>query len=294
MKGNGRKKALEGGYDDRMALRILVRGRDDFQKMRLSMDNRIGRKADGTGQAIEERAFRAEDILYIKEVADEARAQEDGIEKQLLKMLKRFPIYNEYLAGVTGVGPVSAGWIIGEFDIHKATTVSKMWQFAGLNPGLVRGKKRVEVGKFTPDMGTVVEEIKDRKTGKVKEFIVLTDTMVRGDKLTPGFVAPYNQRLRKALVGVLAPGFIMSKSHYALEYYYPYKARLQQEENPVGGGEKTKPWRDVSDGHRDRAARRYMIKMFLKDLYQIWRGLEGLPVREPYQEEYLGHKRAKG
>jgi hypothetical protein len=31
-----------------------------------------------------------------------------------------------------------------------------------------------------------------------------------------------------------------------------------------------------------------MIKMFVKDLYVAWRTIEGLEVRKPYQEEYLG------
>jgi hypothetical protein len=58
-----------------------------------------------------------------------------------------------------------------------------------------------------------------------------------------------------------------------------YKNRLANEEG----------WKDESDGHRDHAAKRYMVKMFLKDLYVAWRTMEGLPVRVPYQEEYLNH-----
>jgi hypothetical protein len=36
-----------------------------------------------------------------------------------------------------------------------------------------------------------------------------------------------------------------------------------------------------------------MIKQFLKDLYVHWRTLEGLPVRQPYAEEYLGKVHSK-
>ena len=194
----------------------------------------------------------------------------------LKQVLKRFPIYNEFLAKVKGVGPVAAGWIVAEYDIHKATTVSKMWQFTGLNPGLVPGKKRVE----NPD-GTF--------------HYVSTNKMIRGDKLTPGFVAPFNKGLRVALLGVMADGFIKAQNYYALEFYYPYKKRLANSDSIVkegqkGGKVKEIPWKEATAGHRDQAAKRYMIKMFLKDLYTTWRGLEGLTVREPYQEQYLGHK----
>ena len=95
-------------------------------------------------------------------------------------------------------------------------------------------------------------------------------------------------------MGVLADGFIKAQAPYALDYYYPYKERLEQSEKKVkhrsGGKVELMAWKDVSKGHRDMAAKRYMIKMFLKDLYAVWRGLEGLDVREPYQEQYLGHK----
>jgi hypothetical protein len=258
-------------FTDILTVRMLVRTREDFQSMRKKMDNRIGRTADGEQQNVEQRTFRLEDLEMFKKIADDAKEKEVECEKNLKRVLKRFSIWTEYLEGIKGVGTIAAGWIIGEFDIEKATTVSKMWQFAGLNPGLVKGKKRV-----------------DHEDGKV-EFVE-TGEMIRGDKLTPGHVSPFNQNLRTALVGVLADGFIKQQNYYCMEFYYPYKARLEQEENIVMHVGKEKQWKDVNKGHRDRAAKRYMIKMFLKDLYVAWRTIEGLPVRPSYQEEYLGHK----
>lgn len=261
---------------DKTVLRMLVRARKDFMDQRISMCNRIGEKADGTEQGIEERQFSPDDVSMIKEVATAAKEQEAAIEKKLKKILRRFPIYTDYLSGVKGVGTIAAGQIISEFDIRIATTVSKMWQYAGLNPGLVRGKKRVE-----------------KKDGAVEYKV--TDKMIRGDRMTPGFVAPFNKNLRVALCGILADSFIKSQSPYALEFYYPYKHRLESSiaETTVtvkGGKQEKKRWCDVSKGHRDSAAKRYMVKMFLKDLYNVWREMEGLEVRPPYQEEYLGHK----
>lgn len=261
---------------DRAAVRMLVRLREDFQDMRKRIDNRVGRKADGGEQNIEERAFRPEDLDNFTSIADAAREQEKAIAKMLAKTLKRFPVYTEHLVHVKGVGEIAAGWIVSEFDIHKATTVSKMWQFAGLNPSMVQGKKRVEHEDGSFDL-------------------VPTGHMVPGDRKTPGHVAPFNGRLRTALVGVLADGFIKAQAPYAMDYYYPYKERLahsEQETNETKKGGKVErlSWKDAKLGHRDRAAKRYMIKMFLSDLYMVWRTLEGLPVRQPYQVEKLGHK----
>ncbi len=262
---------------DRLALRLLTRAREDFQDMRKRMDNRIGRKADGSDQEVNERAFQTEDLEMFADISGEARKQEQDVEKKMKKILKRFPIYNDWLLQVKGVGTIAAATIISTFDIEKATTVSKMWQYAGLNPGMVRGKKRHE-----------------NKDGTFR--IEVTDTLVRGDRMTPGFVAPFNKRLRTSLCGILADGFIKAQAPYAMEFYYPYKERLANSEKETteirkkGGKPESLAWKDAKLGHRDRAAKRYMIKMFVRDLYEAWREIEGLEVRPPYQEEYLGHK----
>jgi hypothetical protein len=46
----------------RNGLRTLVRAREDFQAMRKRMDNRLGRKADGTNQNVGEREF---DVTHV-------------------------------------------------------------------------------------------------------------------------------------------------------------------------------------------------------------------------------------
>lgn len=265
---------------NKQALRFALRLRDDFQAQRKRMDNRLGVKADGTDQNIEERAFTADDIEFFSGVSRSARDLEETIEKRFKKLLRRFPIYQKWLKDVKGVGPVAAAQILANIDIEKATTVSKIWQYAGLNPGMVRGMKRKEMadGSFE---------------------LIETETMVRGDRATKGFVLPFNKGLRTALLGVMGDGFIKSQNHYCMEFYYPTKHRLENSvatvlEHP-GGGKKpvSVRWCEAKPVHRHRAAIRKMVKMFLADLYVQWRTVEGLPVRPPYQEEYLGHKHAK-
>ena len=261
----------------RNRLRALIRARDDFQAMRKRMDNRLGRKADGTAQDVGDRDYGAIDSHIMLDSANVAREQENRIEREIKAELKAAPIYTEFLSKVKGCGPISAAWIIAEYDIHIADTPSKLWQFTGLNPGMVRGRVAI---KGSGDGG----RDGSRDGGKVRWK--LSDTMIRGDRLTQGFLAPFNQRLRTAMVGVMAESFIRSRSEYS-KYYYDFKARLEAEQSVIDGS--TTKWCDTTKAHRDRAAKRYMIKMFLRDLYIVWRELEGLPVRPPYQEEYLGH-----
>jgi len=89
----------------RHVLRMLVRTREDFQDMRTRMDGRIGRKADGSDQNITDgRAFDIDDAAMLAEVADAAREQEKAVEKKMLSVLRRLPIYTEHLASVKGLG----------------------------------------------------------------------------------------------------------------------------------------------------------------------------------------------
>lgn len=108
------------------------------------------------------------------------------------------------------------------------------------------------------------------------------------DKKTKGHKCPFNQFLRAKLCGVLGSGFLKANSPYR-EFYDNMKHRLESED---WGIESEKPMdkKRPKAGHQHKASTRYMIKMFLKDLYIAWRTLEGLAVSEPYQEKYLNHK----
>jgi len=108
------------------------------------------------------------------------------------------------------------------------------------------------------------------------------------DRLVKGQKCCFNQFLRSKLCGVLGSSFLKSKAPYS-EFYYNLKTRLEGEKWGMDSKNPTDKKRPKA-GHQHKAATRYMIKMFLKDLYVAWRTLENLPVREPYQEEYLGKK----
>lgn len=274
---------------DRQLLKILVRSREDFQKMRITNDNRLGLKADGDQtKNVIEKHFIQEDAEMLSDVSNEARKQEKEIEKKLKKVLKRFPVWVEFLNNVKGCGEVSAAYIISEFDINKATTVSKMWQYAGLNPGLVRGKKVVTLKSAEKQNLNIIRKFTDKKG--IEKAIIITDEMIRGDKMSEGFLSPYNKKLRIALCGVMADCFIKAKNSYRFDFYDTYKTRLENSEYEVAECGKNIKWSDAKKNHRHRAAVRYMVKMFIKDLYNVWRKLEGLPVRPTYQEEKLQHK----
>ncbi len=249
--------------EKRQRIRGIVRTIYDYQDIRIKMGNRLRFKADGTDQNDNgtKMVINSEDIPSLVDAFQDSKEIEEALAKSLRRELKGIRVYEEFLKNVKGVGPMMAAVIIAEYDIYKANTISAMNQFTGLNPGLVPGKKRVG------------------------EKIIVTDTMIRGDRMTSGFVAPFNARLRTKMLGVLGSSFLKSKSPYS-KFYYDYKNRLKNEVRYIDG--KEKKWSDTSDLHRHNAAMRYMMKMFMKDLYVAWRTAEGLTVRCPYEEEYLG------
>jgi len=76
----------------------------------------------------------------------------------------------------------------------------------------------------------------------------------------------------------LSASFLRAGENKYSKIYYEYKNRL--ENNPMH--------HEKSKGHRHNMANRYMVKMFLMDLYSEWRKIEGLPVEKPYHEAKLG------
>lgn len=283
--------------EKRKELKALVRTMYDYQDMRLRTASRLRLNADDrivNEDYMDEAEISEKDYDTLEYVKISTQKIEKKLSKEIKSIVESLPIWKEFLKNVRGCGHLMAAAILSEVDIYKAETVSKIWQFAGLNSGFVQGKKIVKVTKKT-DTSQLIKEYENQKGEKCG--ITLSDEMIRGDKKQAGFIAPFNSWLRTKLCGVLAGGMIKAQhgetgKNYAIEFYYPYKARLEQKESKVMHLGKMVPWKDVSKGHRDSAAKRYMIKMFLKDLYVAWRALEGLEVRKPYQEEYLGHKHA--
>src|SRR6056297_111296 len=277
-------------------LRLLIKTREDAQSMRKTISNRLGLKADGDAIKGEGATIALSLHTTLNDSLNNAKQIEKDLEKELRRQLKKMPVYTEFLKDVKGAGEVGCGWVVGEFDIETATTVSKMWQYSGMNGSLVKGKKRISKSKYKPSMGSIVREMKNIRTGET-DYIIQTNEMIRGDKATPGFVLPYNKNLKTHLLGVMAAGFVKAQNDYCMNFYYPYKHRLENStqlttEVKKGGKREKLMWKDCTKGHRNMAALRYMMKMFLKDLYINWRSIEGLTVREPYSEEYLGKKHA--
>lgn len=283
-------------------LRTIVRGAYDIQKNRIQTGNRIvgnfkaklgqepGNKEDTIdkdGQQIlanlrrshklltegvatfpRQATFKGDEVISnyteLCLVANylELEEQEKTHFRRLGNILKDYPIYTEFLDGVVGVGPAMAGVIISEIDITKSEYPSSIHKYAGLDvasdgQGRSRKKEHLETTQYTD------------KDGELQTKKGIT----------------FNPFLKTKLVGVLGSSFIKQspeKCKYR-KVYDDYKHRI---EHMDAHKEKTK-------GHRHNMAVRYMIKIFLIDLYNEWRRIEGLPVAPTYSEAKLGKVHGK-
>lgn len=193
---------------------------------------------------------------------DQMLESEKTHEKAILDALNNEPIYTQWLLGVRGVGPLMAGVILSEIDIHKCNSISALHAYCGL-----------DVVVSTNESGDTLEEGRCRKRHHLK---AKTYTSREGEAVeTVGIT--FNPFLKTKLVGVLGGVFLKLGGEYRA-VYDGYKHRL--EHHPKH--------KDKTKGHRHNMAVRYMIKEFLADLWTVWRTVEGLPVRGTYAEDKLG------
>lgn len=234
------------------------------EKGRMSMA-----KLDFTGSAIIGSA--AEFALVNSYIALEK--QEAKQFRDLTDQLEEIPIYTTYLRDVTGVGPAMAGVLIAYLDPQRAKYISSFWAYGGLDVAKGTGRSRR------------AEHLVERKyvdrNGVTKTKLGVT----------------YNPFLKTKLMGVLGTSFLRSASEWR-KPYDDYRHRL--ETDPKRIKVTVNEWKKAhkaadpnllsmwSPGRIHTASTRYMVKMFLADLWVKWRTLEGLPVTDPYAIGKLG------
>lgn len=216
-------------------------------------------------------------------------------------IVHQFPIWS-WLGSHRGIKETISAVIISEFDITKARYVSSLWKYAGLDIG--------------PD---------GKGRNKTKEHMVKVTYIDKNGKKKVRDSITFNTWLRSKLLFVLGGSLLKSHNERYSPLYYNYKHRMENHplygpeagkaacrrareeeaakraaaraageevEDDEDGGEtkakKSRPVKDIYVGRRHLQAVRYMVKMFLIDLYKAWRPLAGLEVFDPYAQSKLG------
>lgn len=200
-------------------------------------------------------------LLEAYELQLEAEAKH---EKLILSELNKEKIWTNFLVDIKGIGPLMAGVILSEIDIHKCNSISALWAYAGL-----------DVVTYENENGETISEGRCKKAHHLVDKEYYSESKKETIK-TKGIT--YNPMLKTKMVHVLATSFLRLNNPEYRSIYDGYKHRL---ENHPKHKDKTK-------GHKHNMSTRAMIKEFLADLWTEWRIIEGLPVRSRYAEEKLG------
>ena len=216
-------------------------------------------------------------------------------------LLEDEPIYTAYLKHQRGCGPAMAGVIISVLDPHKARHVSAFWKYVGVDVLVIaceacQGTGHNADGVVCPHCdGT--GNVGEGRSRRANHLVEREYTDRDGNPATRMGIT-FNPWAKTKLVGVMAGNFLRNASPWRV-HYDNYKHRL--ESDPRRLKVTADAWKKLNKKHSreemrvywtpgriDRAAKRYMLKMFLADLWVTWRRLEGLPVTEPYAVGKLG------
>jgi len=231
-------------------LKAMIDDRRQIIMVKTKISNQLKANDRGTDHlSLETREFLTEMLALLK-----SRVGKLGrnIEKYLKTL--ELPIIDAALK-IPSVGALSVATLIAYYDINKATNASKMWAYAGYHKASHERHQKNEVASD------------GHKTVRAALYN-LGSSFIRGKNTAPNAY---------------------------VDIYYNEKEKLASSQKITktrvtgGRGVVEKKWCDVSDGHRDGAAKRKMLKHFLADLWYVWRTLEGLSTRPLYVEEKLGH-----
>ena len=218
-------------------IRALVADYYDIQKVRIESHNRA--RAFRQGVSPQEKAETKELI------GDSLKKIEKQIEKEISKWLKNQEVWNEWLKGVKGIGPILAGSIIANYgDMTRFATISKLWKYSGL---------------------AVNQNGQAQKKAK-------------GEKLT------FNPRV-KVMVWKIGEAFIKTKGGYRELYgkfREEYDQKWKTPEDCKSVGCKSKGKGSCLKGHRYQASKRKTVKVFLAHYFQMSQRLRGEEVQNVF------------
>ena len=117
-----------------------------------------------------------------------------------------------------------------------------------------------------------------RYVGRSKRHLIDVEYTDKNGEIKTKRGISYNPFLKTKLMGVLADSFIKRPGSKYEQIYRGYRNRMENDPRHYG----------KTAAHKHMAAKRYAIKMFLQDMWVVWRTIEGCEVSKPYAEAKLG------
>ena len=194
-------------------------------------------------------------------------------ENKLAGLLSSFPMWTDCLSQVSGVGPVIGATLIAKIDIFKTNSPGSLIRFFGL---------------------TVEDDGKG--TSKRREHNVPMEFINSKGELAYKWGTGYDPQKQSFAISKIGDSF--KKRGSANPYGIAYRQKKKQyalaerfgikDAKSKGGLLRDKEGRHVPNkGHIDKAAIRWMCKIFLIDLWLFWAAFEGVPIKASYYARYI-------
>lgn len=276
--------AADTDTDDRKAAELLKACLEDYHllhdqyaesiKTRASLQKTIDRLGPELG------AIKSSVDMALVQVYDHMCSMESDVLKELEHVVRGHPMYDAFFSRIPGCGTLVSAICLSYIDVHKCRHASALWRYTGLDTVL------------NPETGEM--------EGRCRKHRVEQEYVDRDGNVATRMGLGYNPTLKTKVCEILVSGVLKAyggkvarvkklnesdggnrplpqPDGYA-KVYYDYKNRL---DNRL----KTK---DYTAAHKHRMAARYMAKIFLQDLWNQWRVIEGYPPDPSYAVAKLG------
>jgi len=235
----------------REALRVLVSTYEDIQQERIRAENRLRTISNTATPEVFEHLTRLKLV-------------EEGIARDIKKLLKEEPVYEEFLRHVKGVGAILSAKLLS-LPLDATRNVSAWWSFFGLVPhyfAIICEKEHKYLApkvKPCPECGAQPRDATFYKEAPRKK---------------KGYRAFWNPKAR-TLAFLLMRSFNMQKDGYYKEVINEYMLRQENQ--------------NLTQAHKRARALRYAVKLFISHFYQATCEIHSQPYQMPYAIEILSH-----
>lgn len=252
-------------------IQLVVRRLYDAQKLRIQSDLRLQRLIR-EGIVLKENVERD----FKDAIALEVKV-ENEYEKIVWREIKDLPIIRDWLGKVKGIGPRLGGLLVANIrDIGRFANVSKLWAYAGLHTipdgkgGFAAARlKKGEKANWNSELKTTCYKIGVsfvKCGGPYRELYDSYKAYLVGREIKNGNVIWEKPLSSKVWKPAIVP-----------------KGLQTQELTPPAEPEWTL-------GRINQMAMRRTVKLLLSHLWDVWRGMEGLPQTGAYVHDRLAHE----
>lgn len=258
-----KKPYVPASDDPRTELRRLVQQHVALTRGAVAIEHMASdRKNRETGESIPTR-IPLDVAAYLKgETVAKMKADADRLERDMLRELKKLPIYTQFLSCVYGCGPVVAAYLVSYVDFDKATKPSNLRRFCGMAVIDGRLERRTSQPKTQGGEGTYVAELRTRL---FQMFAAMARNSVRGP-VTSKYIEVWKNDIYR----------LASSERRAGDKILPIRPGDSRPVS-IAGFARSRGWHKAAD-------------VFLEDFYTVGRAMAGLPVWPSYYAAKLGYE----